>query len=50
MVGLGWEGHGPGMLHAAQWFLTLLDGSGDVEDITYRYGLIVVRKKAEAAT
>ena len=47
MVGLpGWEGHGASMLAAAQELLLRLTRDGDVEDITYRYGLAVLRKKA----
>ena len=45
MVGLGWPGLDDSMLLAAQGLLTLLTRDGDVEDITYRYGLAVVRKR-----
>ena len=45
MVGLGWPGHDDSMLLAAQELLTLLTRGGDVEEITYRYGLAVVRKR-----
>jgi Methyltransferase domain len=38
---------GPGMLKAAQSFLPLLgDKDGDVESVTYRYGMILVKKRA----
>ena len=33
------------MLLAAQGLLTLLTRDGDVEDITFRYGLAVIRKR-----
>jgi Methyltransferase domain len=46
MTGLGWPGHDDSMLLAAQGLLTLLRRDGDVEDITYRYGLAVLRKRA----
>ncbi|HET9974936.1 MAG TPA: hypothetical protein VFQ68_42360, partial [Streptosporangiaceae bacterium] len=48
MVGLpgGWPEYGGSMLAAAQGLLTLLTRDGDVEDITCRYGLAVIRKKA----
>jgi hypothetical protein len=48
MTGLPGEypGYGGSMLIAAQGFLELLTKDGDVEDITYRYGLAVLRKKA----
>lgn len=45
MVGLGWPGWDDSMLVTAQGLLTLLTRDGDVEDITYRYGLAVLRKK-----
>jgi 8-demethyl-8-alpha-L-rhamnosyltetracenomycin-C 2'-O-methyltransferase/8-demethyl-8-(2-methoxy-alpha-L-rhamnosyl)tetracenomycin-C 3'-O-methyltransferase len=46
MVGLpDWPGFGEDMLLAAQGLLTLLTRGGDVEDITYRYGLAVIRKR-----
>ena len=45
MVGLGWPGFGDSMLLAAQGLLTLLTKDGDVEDITFRYGLAVLRKR-----
>jgi hypothetical protein len=45
MVGLGWPGHDDSMLMMAQGLLTLLTRDGDVEDITYRYGLAVLRKR-----
>jgi hypothetical protein len=45
MVGLGWPGYDDSMLLAAQGLLTLLTKDGDVEDITYRYGLAVLRKR-----
>ena len=45
MVGLGWPGFDDSMLLAAQGLLTLLGEDGDVEDITFRYGLAVVRKR-----
>jgi 8-demethyl-8-alpha-L-rhamnosyltetracenomycin-C 2'-O-methyltransferase/8-demethyl-8-(2-methoxy-alpha-L-rhamnosyl)tetracenomycin-C 3'-O-methyltransferase len=45
MVGLGWPGFGDSMLTMAQGLLTLLTKGGDVEDITYRYGLAVLRKR-----
>jgi hypothetical protein len=50
MVGLPhiWPEYGDSMLLAAQGLLTLLTRDGDVEDITYRYGLAVLRKKREA--
>lgn len=41
-----WAGTGPGMLHAVQRFLELLDKGSDVEEITCRYGMAVLRKKA----
>jgi predicted O-methyltransferase YrrM len=48
MVGLPgiWPEYGSSMLTAAQGLLTLLTKDSSVEDITYRYGLAVVRKKA----
>jgi hypothetical protein len=46
MVGLGWPGHDDSMLLAVQGLLPLLTKDGDVEDITYRYGLAVLRKRA----
>ena len=47
MVGLPgvWPEYGGSMLAVAQGLLPLLTRDGDVEDITYRYGLAVVRKK-----
>lgn len=47
MVGLPgeWPVYGDSMLITAQGLLTLLTRGGDVEDITYRYGLAVLRKK-----
>jgi hypothetical protein len=46
MVGLpGWPGFGEEMLTMAQGLLPLLTKGGDVEDITYRYGLAVLRKR-----
>ena len=45
MVGLGWPGFDDSMLTVAQGLLTLLTRDGDVEDITYRYGLAVLRKR-----
>ena len=45
MVGLGWPGFDDSMLTATQGLLTLLTRDGDVDDITYRYGLAVLRKK-----
>jgi cephalosporin hydroxylase len=50
MVGLPhiWPEYGDSMLLTAQGLLTLLTRDGDVEDITYRYGLAVLRKKREA--
>ena len=44
-VGLGWEGFDDSMLVTAQGLLPLLTKDSDTEDITYRYGLAVVRKK-----
>jgi hypothetical protein len=48
MVGLPgiWPEYGGAMLAMAQGLLTLLTRDSDTEDITYRYGLAVVRKKA----
>ena len=45
MVGLGWPGFDDSMLAMAQGLLPLLTRDGDVEDITYRYGLAVLRKR-----
>jgi hypothetical protein len=45
MVGLGWPGFDDSMLTAVQGLLASLTRDGDVEDITYRYGLAVLRKK-----
>ncbi len=48
MVGLpggGWPEYDSSMLAMAQGLLTLLTRGGDVEDITYRYGLAVIRKR-----
>jgi hypothetical protein len=47
MVGLpgSWPEYGSSMLVTAQGFLELLSKGSDVEDITYRYGLAVLRKK-----
>ena len=46
MVGLpDWPGFDDSMLLAAQGLLTLLTKGGDVEDITFRYGLAVIRKR-----
>ena len=45
MVGLGWPGFDDSMLAAAQGLLPLLTRDGDVEDITFRYGLAVLRKQ-----
>ena len=46
MVGLGGWGFDASMLTTVQGLLSLLTKGGDVEDITYRYGLAVLRKKA----
>lgn len=47
MVGLsGWPGYDGSMLVTAQELLRLLTHDSDVEDITYRYGLAVIRKRA----
>jgi len=46
MVGLGWPGYDGSMLACVQGLLPLLTRDGDVEDITCRYGLAVLRKKA----
>jgi len=48
MVGLPgiWPEYGGSMLTMAQGLLTLLTRDGAAEDITYRYGLAVIRKKA----
>jgi hypothetical protein len=43
-----WTTYGDSMLLTAQGLLPLLTRDGDVEDITYRYGLAVLRKKREA--
>jgi hypothetical protein len=45
MVALGWPGWDSSMLTAVAGLLPLLTRDGDAEDITYRYGLAVVRKK-----
>ncbi len=45
MVALGWPGWDSSMLETVQGFLPLLTRDGDVEDITCRYGLAVLRKK-----
>jgi hypothetical protein len=45
MVGLGWPGYDDSMLVMAQGLLESLTRDGDVEEITYRYGLAVLRKK-----
>lgn len=45
MVGLDWPGYDDSMLLAVQGLLPLLTRDGDVEDITYRYGLAVLRKR-----
>jgi predicted O-methyltransferase YrrM len=46
MIGLpSWPQYGTGMLQSAQGLLTLLERDSDVEDITFRYGLAVLRKK-----
>jgi hypothetical protein len=48
MVGLpggAWPGYDSSMLATAQGLLTLLTRDGGVEEITYRYGLAVVRKR-----
>ena len=45
MVGLGWPGWDDSMLTCVQGLLPLLTRDGDVEDITCRYGLAVLRKK-----
>lgn len=45
MVGLGGWGYDQSMLTAVQDLLPLLTKDGDVEDITCRYGLAVIRKK-----
>jgi 8-demethyl-8-alpha-L-rhamnosyltetracenomycin-C 2'-O-methyltransferase/8-demethyl-8-(2-methoxy-alpha-L-rhamnosyl)tetracenomycin-C 3'-O-methyltransferase len=47
MVGLPdeWHVYGDSMLVMAQGLLPLLTRGGDVEDITYRYGLAVLRKR-----
>lgn len=47
MVGLPgvWPAYGGSMLTCVQVLLTLLTADGDAEDITYRYGLAVMRKK-----
>lgn len=48
MVGLGgWPGYDDSMLRAAESFLRCLDDQwGEVESIEYRYGLIVLHKRA----
>ncbi len=47
MVALpSWPAYDGSMLTAVTGFLQLLTKDGDVEDITYRYGLAVLRKKA----
>jgi hypothetical protein len=48
MVGLpgGWEDYGTSMADTAAGFLQLLTRDSDVEDITYRYGLAVLRKRS----
>ena len=47
MVGLpDWPGFDDAMLLAAQGLLTLLTRDGDVEDITFRYGLAVMRLRS----
>lgn len=40
-----WTQYGPGMLQMAQGLLPLLERDSDVEDITYRYGMAILRKK-----
>jgi len=45
MTGLGWPGWDDSMLTCVQGLLPLLTRDGDVEDITCRYGLAVLRKK-----
>lgn len=45
MVGLGGWGFDQSMLTCVQGLLTLLTRDGDVEDITCRYGLAVLRKR-----
>lgn len=44
-VGLGWGGWDTSMLTCVQGLLPLLTKGGDVEEITYRYGLAVLRKR-----
>jgi 8-demethyl-8-alpha-L-rhamnosyltetracenomycin-C 2'-O-methyltransferase/8-demethyl-8-(2-methoxy-alpha-L-rhamnosyl)tetracenomycin-C 3'-O-methyltransferase len=46
MVGLSWPGYDTSMLETVQGLLPLLTKDSDVEDITCRYGLAAVRKKA----
>ncbi|MGO9216566.1 MAG: hypothetical protein ACLP5E_02145 [Streptosporangiaceae bacterium] len=45
------DGHdyGDGMLQMAASLLPLLDRGGDADEITYRYGLVILRKKKKAA-
>jgi len=45
MVALGWPGWDTSMLDAVAGLLGLLDGHSDVEQVTYRYGLAVARKR-----
>jgi hypothetical protein len=45
MVALGWDGWDGSMLTAVAGLLTRLTRDGDVEQITYRYGLAIVRKR-----
>ncbi len=45
MVALGWPGYDDSMLTAVAGLLPLLRRDGDVEEITYRYGLAVLRKR-----
>ena len=45
MTGLGWPGWDTSMLTAVQGLLPLLAKDSDVEEITFRYGLAVLRKR-----
>lgn len=44
MVALGWDGWDSSMLEAVAGLLPMLTRESDVEEITYRYGLAVLRK------
>lgn len=49
--GVGWDIFDGSMVELAAWFLGLLSRpGGEVEEITYRFGMIILRKWADGAS